>query len=52
MNDLRRPKMKFGVVLVRLDLLHQNVRKYGTVFNTVALGTELSGVLRREVGTP
>lgn len=33
----------------RLDLLHDNVRKYGTVFNTVAPGTELSGVLRRKV---
>ena len=32
----------------RLDLLHDNVRKYGTVFNTVAPGTELSGVLRRK----
>lgn len=31
----------------RLDLLHQNVRRYGTVFNTVAPGTELSGTLRR-----
>jgi uncharacterized OsmC-like protein len=31
----------------RLDLLHENVRKYGTVFNTVAPGTQLSGVLRR-----
>jgi acetyl-CoA carboxylase carboxyltransferase component len=31
----------------RLDLLHDNVRKYGTVFNTVAPGTELSGTLRR-----
>ena len=31
----------------RLDLLHDNVRKYGTVFNTVAPGTALSGVLRR-----
>jgi uncharacterized OsmC-like protein len=31
----------------RLDLLHQNVRQYGTVFNTVAPGTELHGVLRR-----
>jgi uncharacterized OsmC-like protein len=26
----------------RLDLLHENVRKYGTVFNTVAPGTELT----------
>ena len=32
----------------RLDLLHENVRRYGTVFNTVAPGTELSGVLRRK----
>ena len=31
----------------RLELLHHNVQKYGTVFNTVALGTELSGTLRR-----
>lgn len=31
----------------RLELLHENVRKYGTVFNTVALGTHLSGVLIR-----
>jgi uncharacterized OsmC-like protein len=31
----------------RLELLHDNVRKYGTVFNTVAPGTELKGVMRR-----
>ncbi|MCQ2036329.1 OsmC family protein [Stutzerimonas kunmingensis] len=31
----------------RLALLHENVKKYGTVFNTVAPGTALSGVLRR-----
>lgn len=31
----------------RLDLLHENVKKYGTVYNTVALGTQLNGVLRR-----
>lgn len=31
----------------RLRLLHDNVRKYGTVFNTVAPGTDLQGVLRR-----
>ena len=30
----------------RLELLHANVRKYGTVFNTVAPGTRLTGVLR------
>lgn len=31
----------------RLELLHENVKKYGTVFNTVAPGTVLAGVLRR-----
>ena len=36
----------------RLDLLHENVRKYGTVFNTVAPGTELAGVLRRKIESP
>ncbi|MBN9628713.1 MAG: osmotically inducible protein C [Bordetella sp. SCN 67-23] len=32
----------------RLALLHENVKKYGTVFNTVAPGTDLLGVLRRK----
>jgi len=32
---------------LRLALLHENVRKYGTVFNTVMPGTSLQGVLRR-----
>ena len=31
----------------RLNLLHENVKKYGTIYNTVAAGTELSGILRR-----
>ncbi|MFN3702430.1 OsmC family protein [Thermomonas sp.] len=31
----------------RLALLHENVRKYGTVFNTIAPGTSLHGELRR-----
>ncbi len=31
----------------RLELLHENVKKYGTVFNTVAPGTRLEGVLKR-----
>ena len=31
----------------RLELLHSNVRKYGTISNTVAAATDLSGVLRR-----
>ena len=32
----------------RLELLHENVQKYGTVFNTVAPGTQLTGLLRRK----
>ena len=32
----------------RLALLHENVKKYGTVFNTVAPSTDLSGVLVRK----
>lgn len=32
----------------RLELLHENVHKYGTVFNTLAPGTTLTGVLRRK----
>ncbi|MGB4118106.1 MAG: hypothetical protein WBK51_16310 [Polaromonas sp.] len=32
----------------RLALLHENVKKYGTVFNTVAPGTDLSGQLIRK----
>ncbi len=31
----------------RIQLLHTNVQKYGTVFNTVAPGTALSGTMRR-----
>lgn len=32
----------------RLDLLHENVQKYGTVFNTLAPGAQLSGVIKRK----
>lgn len=31
----------------RLELLHLNVRKFGTIFNTVAAATKLEGVIRR-----
>ena len=31
----------------RIALLHENIRKYGTVFNTVSPGTELHGTMRR-----
>ena len=32
----------------RLELLHTNIRKFGTIYNTVAASTELSGrILRR-----
>ncbi|MEP6827828.1 MAG: OsmC family protein [Aestuariivirga sp.] len=32
----------------RLDLLHKNVRKYGTISNTVAESTKLEGLIRRK----
>lgn len=32
----------------RLALLHDNVKKYGTVFNTIAPGTQLNGILRKK----
>lgn len=32
----------------RLELLHKNVKQYGTVFNSVAAGTDLSGKIRRK----
>lgn len=35
----------------RLELLHSNVKKFGTVFNTVAPGTQLTGVLKRTGAT-
>lgn len=31
----------------KLELMHENIRKYGTVYNTVVPGTQLQGVLRR-----
>jgi len=31
----------------KLELMHENIHKYGTVYNTVAPGTELRGILRR-----
>lgn len=31
----------------RLALLHKNVQKYGTIYNTVSAGTRLEGVLVR-----
>ena len=36
----------------RLDLLHRNVLKFGTVTNTVAPGVELSGTLKRWPAAP
>jgi uncharacterized OsmC-like protein len=32
----------------RLDLLHRNLRKYGTISNTLAEATELVGAIRRK----
>ena len=33
----------------RLELLHTNVRKFGTISNTVAAATKLEGAIRRKV---
>lgn len=33
----------------RIDLLHTNVRKYGTIYNTLKAATDLSGSMRRKV---
>jgi uncharacterized OsmC-like protein len=32
----------------RLDLLHRNIRKYGTISNTVASAARLDGTVRRQ----
>lgn len=32
----------------RLDLLHRNLQKYGTIFNTLAGATDLAGTIRRK----
>ena len=32
----------------RIDLLHRNILKYGTISNTLAAATELSGTIRRK----
>lgn len=32
----------------RLDLLHRNLRKYGTISNTLGVATELVGTIRRK----
>lgn len=31
----------------RMELLHENLRKFGTVYNTVAAGCDLSGTIKR-----
>jgi|PlaIllAssembly_1097288.scaffolds.fasta_scaffold82329_3 hypothetical protein len=48
-----QPKMTFQVDTVapgrRLELRHENVRKCGTVYNTLGSGTRLTGTLRFNV---
>ena len=39
--------MEYNIAARRLELLHTNVRKCGTISNTVAEATELDGTLRR-----
>jgi uncharacterized OsmC-like protein len=36
----------------RLELLHTNVRKFGTISNTVAEATKLEGTIRRKATAP
>ena len=59
LNGVRQdspPKMESIHYVIRVDTdesdhrlaLHDNVKKFGTVFNTVSLGTELSGELIRK----
>lgn len=36
----------------RLDLLHRNVRKFGTISNTIAAALALGGSIRRRVPDP
>lgn len=36
----------------RLELLHSNVRKYGTIYNTVSRATKLDGTIRRMAANP
>ncbi len=33
---------------MRLELLHKNVRKYGTISNTISEATKLDGIVRRK----
>lgn len=33
----------------RLALLHDNIRKFGTIYNTIAPGTDLKGEIKRAV---
>lgn len=32
----------------RLELLHKNIKQFGTVYNTVLAGTDLNGTIRRK----
>jgi uncharacterized OsmC-like protein len=36
----------------RLALLHENIRKFGTISNTVAAALELKGTIRRAAAGP
>ena len=31
----------------KIELMHENVQKFGTIYNTVASGTELNGIMQR-----
>lgn len=40
-----RLRVRTNETAQRLELLHTNVRKYGTIFNTLSAGTALSGTI-------
>lgn len=42
-----RLKLRTAETDQRLELLHTNVRKYGTIFNTLSAATELTGTIGR-----
>ena len=52
-NDSRKTSLEYRIEIdsdeaeQRLDLLHRNVQKYGTIYNAVSAATRLGGTLVR-----
>ena len=51
-RDHLQADRRYGRVDLRLDLLHENVRKFGTISNTVAEATKLEGQIKRRFVKP